>query len=291
MDIIMLTKTLSEDSIHQFVNAMDRLYPLVLALPPKQDGADDQEILKINAGFHPDIEPGSRDEMIAAGCLEWLKDPTPGNEKFFLSNNRVKDLHRRIFKYSDRDKGTRGNYRGPVDERLKTIYDATNDQLKRGDRHPLLVVSLFRIAFLEEMPFITGNGLIANLLCYALLLGHGYGFISQLPLLASLNNADGGSLKNQLSIIPQELSRLIEIRINTRNPAQTAKKQTPYLNPRQKTLLNLIKEHAPIKISDIMEHLPLENRNTIKKDLLLLRELSFILSQGEGRGVVYVLPA
>ena len=289
MDINLLIKQLGAESIHAFMKALDRLSPFVYGVT-SETGEPDRTIIKANAGFHPDIAPGSRDEMIAKGCFEWLNSLSQNDNGFLLSNKRVKELHRKIFIYSERDQGTCGNYRAPLDEKMEAIYETTNEQLKQDDRHPLFTISLFRTAFLEAMPFVTGNGLIANLISYALLLDHGYGFVINLPLVASLNNASSSPAKNQLTIIPEELSRLIEDRFIINRPSSLQKNNVAYLNPRQTVLLEIIRQYAPVKISDIMNHMPDENRNTIKKDLVLLKQFSLVITKGEGRGVLYMIP-
>lgn len=245
-----------------------------------------EKLLRVNAGFREGLESGSRDETIAKGTLEWLIEFHKKPSSFSLSNTSIKALHRKLFKYSERDYGTRGHYRTDLDEEMKGLYDNTKTALASDDRHSLFTISLFRIYFIDAMPFITGNTLCANIIAYALLYNNGYAVVSQLPLLASLNNAYGtGSLSALSKIFYENLSDILTL------PNPTPTPRTPnadtYLNARRKSLLKHIQEHAPEKISDIMNNFPNESRNTIKKDLIFLRKNNLIIANGKGRGMYY----
>jgi len=247
-----------------------------------------EKSLRINAGFRNDLEPGSRDEMVAKGTLEWLiefhKDPL----SFSLSSTAVKVLHRRVFKYSSRDGGTRGHYRTDLDKTMKAIFETTKQDLGPYDRHPLFTISLFRISFIDAMPFVTGNLLCANLIAYALLCQNGFALVSQLPLLASLDSTDSNDSKDRLSILPKTIFKLISRAPESAHTADPEiRTHDTYLNPRRKSLLKYIQKNAPLKISDIMTAFPNESRNTIKKDLIYLRENEVIVAMGKGRGMIY----
>lgn len=59
------------------------------------------------------------------------------------------------------------------------------------------------------------------------------------------------------------------------------------INMRQRRILDFITANQPVKLSGIVEHLHKESVNTVKKDLLRLRELGYICSQGKLKGTVY----
>ncbi len=284
MDIIFTLKQFSAESIHACMAACGQV--------DRTRQSDDQSlppnllILKENAGLIPVPEPRSRDAMIAKGAYEWLQELHATDKPFSLSNTSVKALHRKLFKYSPRDEGTRGNYRTDLDDKMKSLFGKTKDVLDRQDRHSLFVISLFRVAFIDLMPFITGNAQCANLLAYALLVNNNYPIVSQLPLIASLNSTNSSAPRDSLPLLVNNLfSLLSSYHPNTPN-SHTPNPQI-YLNPRRQSLLTCINENAPVKISDIMAFLPDQSRNTIKKDLLFLKEKKLIFAQGQGRGMVY----
>ena len=285
MDIIFTLKKFSAESIHACVAAcgqVDRAYQ-----------SDDHTlpsnllILKENASLIPVPEPGSRDAMIAKGAYEWLQELHATDKPFSLSNTSVKALHRKLFKYSPRDEGTRGNYRTDLDDKMKSLFGKTKDVLDRQDRHSLFVISLFRVAFIDLMPFITGNAQCANLLAYALLINNNYPIVSQLPLVPSLNNPDSEFSQDPLVLLPDTLAHLLKaVPLATTLPLSRSLSGL-YLNPRRQSLLECIDKNSPLKISDIMAFFPNQNRNTIKKDLIFLKEKTLLLSIGEGRGMTY----
>jgi len=286
MDIIFTLKQFSAESIHACIAAcgqVDRTHQSDdQSLPPNLS------ILKENAGLIPVPEPGSRDAMIAKGAYEWLQELHATDKPFSLSNTSVKALHRELFKYSPRDEGTRGNYRTDFDDEMKSLFEKAKDVLDRQDRHSLFVISLFRVAFIDLMPFITGNAQCANLLAYALLINNNYPLVSQLPLVPSLNNPDSEFPQDPLVILPDALSKLLND-IDQKKLAQPSTLNSrPYLNSRRQSLLKCIDKNSPLKISDIMAFFPNQNRNTIKKDLIFLKEKTLLLSIGEGRGMTYV---
>lgn len=62
-----------------------------------------------------------------------------------------------------------------------------------------------------------------------------------------------------------------------------------YLNERQKIIMTFIREHQPVKIGDISKAFPDFSVNTIKKDLLYMRNEQFLMSAGTGKGMIYIL--
>ncbi len=286
MDTTLNIKSFSAKSIHACMatcGQVDRAYQSDgQILPPNLS------VLKENAGLIPVPEPGSRDAMIAKGADEWLQKLHADSWVFLLSNTSVKTLHRQLFKYSPRDEGTRGNYRTNLDAEMKSLFEETKNALDRQDRHTLFVISLFRVAFIDLMPFITGNAQCVNLLACALLINNNYPLVSQLPLIASLNNPNSEFSQDPLVVLPDALSKLLND-IDQKKLAQPSTLNSRlYLNSRRQSLLKCIDKNSPLKISDIMTFFPNQNRNTIKKDLIFLKEKTLLLSVGEGRGMTYV---
>jgi hypothetical protein len=282
MDTTLNIKSFSAESIHACVAAcggVDRAYQ-------NTDNSYIPEIpiLKENAGLMPPPIPRSRDAMIAKGAFEWLQEFHATDKPFPLSNTSVKALHQKLFRHSPRDDGTRGNYRINVDNDMRSLFEETKKNLGQHDRHPLFIISLFRVSFINLMPFITGNAQCANLIAYALLRDNNYPIVSRIPLVASLNNPDGPISHDPIVLLPNTLFNLLKTysNLHIKNIASQA-----YLNSRRQLLLNCIQNDAPLKISDIMAVFPEQNRNTVKKDLIFLKEKDFILSSGVGRGMVY----
>ena len=284
MDIYFDLKSFSSESIHACIAAGGKVDRLLYKF--NGNSFPSENILKFNAGASDNIDPRSRDAMIANGTLEWLQDFHEGPTAFILSNTAVKSLHRKIFKYSSRDDGARGRYRTDLDDDLKDLFDEIKKALRSDDYQPLFVISLFRLFFIDMMPFITGNAQTANILSYVLLFNAGYTIVSQLPLIASLNNTNGVASHDPLPLLARTLYSLMSSH-QPSTPTLRTSQSYVYINPRRQSLINCISKNAPLKISDIMTFFPTESRNTVKKDLLFLRENGLVLSNGEGRGMVY----
>ncbi|MEZ4824983.1 MAG: DeoR family transcriptional regulator [Bacteroidia bacterium] len=67
------------------------------------------------------------------------------------------------------------------------------------------------------------------------------------------------------------------------------KEKGPYLNERQKKILDFIRENEPLKVGDITTSFENESRNTLKKDLQYLNQEGVIDKLGQGKGTIYVI--
>lgn len=248
----------------------------------------DLEMLRWNAGFNKigptDEKPESRDEQIARGALELLHDAQEYINSFSLTNTTVKNYHRRLLQHSPRDAEHRGTFRTNLDMDMQELLEITRDLLQSPNRHSLVIIAFFRAAFIKVMPFMAANAQLANIISYLLLLQNGYVFVSQFPLIAAMDNPPEKYSRHAICLLPETLALLIQ---SGDMPKGQTRKIASYLNPRRKNVLEYIRNYAPVKISDIMTHFPNESRNTIKKDLLFLRESDLITVNGEGRGMVY----
>lgn len=251
----------------------------------KVDNNDICETEKIFSNT-PGRSDDDRDEQINKGMKEWLLAFHHDTASFSLSNTGIKNLHRKLFKYSRRDEGYRGIYRKDLEDKMKALFEETKESLLRKDRHSLLIISIFRIAFIRQMPFITGNVLCANLLSYALLSMNGYSHVCTPALLASLNNAESGTSQERAAFLAETVCSIMESS-SFKNKQSKKDPRGPYISLRRRIVLSCVQQNAPVKISDIMRHLPGENRNTLKKDLLFLKEQGLISALGTGRGVSY----
>ncbi len=59
------------------------------------------------------------------------------------------------------------------------------------------------------------------------------------------------------------------------------------LNSRQRAILDFIADNQPVGVAAIVRHLHKESINTIKKDIIHLRELGYIIPDGVLKGTVY----
>ena len=145
----------------------------------------------------------TRDEQEVAGCADTMNTVFTAWEVIDLTENHVRQLHRDLLKYSEKDERHRGGYKtlpnhveafGPGGTRLGVVFETaapfdtprltaellawTRTGLTRpADLHPLLVIAVFVVAFLAIHPFQDGNGRLSRILTTLLLLRAGYAYV------------------------------------------------------------------------------------------------------------------
>jgi Fic family protein len=144
----------------------------------------------------------TRDEQEVAGYAEVMETIFRAWADIPITENHLKQLHRDLLRHSDKDERHRGEYKSlrndvgafdatgqmigivfetasPFDtplrmtELVKWFHEAR--ELKRI--HPLLIVAIFIVTFLEIHPFQDGNGRLSRILTTLLLLQAGYAYV------------------------------------------------------------------------------------------------------------------
>jgi Fic family protein len=144
----------------------------------------------------------TRDEQEVAGYAEVLDLVFSSWQDITLTENHIKQLHRNLLVYSEKDSRHRGNYKtlsnsvAAFDENGRQIglvfetatpFDTprlmtelvTWMREERGSKrlHPLLLIGLWVVIFLEIHPFQDGNGRLSRVLTMLLLLQAGYVYV------------------------------------------------------------------------------------------------------------------
>ncbi|MEW8155263.1 MAG: Fic family protein, partial [Candidatus Thiodiazotropha endolucinida] len=144
----------------------------------------------------------TRDEQEVAGYAEVMEMIFTHANDIDLTENHVKQLHRDLLVYSTKDERHRGEYKTntnhvmafdtegkeigilfetatPFDTpRLMTeLVTWTREALEQKQLHPLLVIAVFTVVFLEIHPFQDGNGRLSRVLTSLLLLRSGYAYV------------------------------------------------------------------------------------------------------------------
>jgi len=116
-----------------------------------------------------------------------------------LAESRILQLHRDLLRFSEKDKRHRRAYKtlpnpveaiGPDGESLGVVFETatpfatprlmrelvewTRAEIAREALHPLIVISILVVVFLEIHPFQDGNGRLSRILTTLLLLRAGY---------------------------------------------------------------------------------------------------------------------
>jgi len=141
----------------------------------------------------------SRDEQEVAGYAEVMETVFLAWSDIPITENHIKQLHRDLLRCSDKDERHRGEYKtlrndvgafDPDGKMIGIVFETATPfdtprrmqelvawlkearELKRI--HPLLIVAVFVVVFLEIHPFQDGNGRLSRVLTTLLLLQAGY---------------------------------------------------------------------------------------------------------------------
>lgn len=159
----------------------------------------------------------NRDEQEVAGYAETLETVFQAFSDLRLTENHLKQLHRDLLRYSDKDQRHRGEYKTlsnnvgafdadgtligivfetatPFDtpRRMGELIAWVNDARELGRLHPLLIVAIFIVVFLEIHPFQDGNGRLSRILTALLLLQAGYVYVPYSSLESVIENSKEG---------------------------------------------------------------------------------------------------
>jgi Fic family protein len=286
----------------------------------------DQEIAKILSNVKI-TSLKTRDEQEVVGYYEALNTILESYEHIPLSGNHIKQLHKILLKFSDKDDRHRGEYKSASnavvakypDGTEKTIFRTTepylvqkemseaiawtNESLNNPDVHPLVIIACFIYEFLSIHPFQDGNGRLSRLLTTILLLKSGYHFVQYISfehiieekkkdyykaLMQGQKNRYKKSEKidRWVCFFLDCLENLIK-KLQAKYDVYSDK--GGYLNARQKDIIQFMKKRQPVKVSDIIDALPRHPKNTLKKDLIYLKNEGYIEQAGKYRGAVYLL--
>jgi Fic family protein len=267
----------------------------------------------------------SRDEQEVVGYYEALETILESYADIDLEERYIHQLHGILLKYCDKDQRHKGKYKSLSnkvvanypDGTQRTIFRTTephltpaemqsliawtNERLSKKDIHPLMIIAAFVYEFLSIHPYQDGNGRLSRLLTFLLLMKQDYKFIQYVSFENVIETKKEGyyrvlmeGQKNRYKRNERidswvmffldcmiELTRRLDVKYETYSKLKTV------LNERQQSVLEYIKEHKTVQISELETKLNRYSRNTLKKDLAFLVKEGLILKTGEGRGVRY----
>ncbi|MCA1804846.1 MAG: Fic family protein, partial [Xanthomonadaceae bacterium] len=144
----------------------------------------------------------SRDEQEVAGYAELMDLVFSAWQGIPFTENHIKQLHQILLRFSEKDTWHCGNYKtnpnsvaafdengaqigivfqtaSPFDTPRLTaeLVAWVNEARETGQLHPLLVIALCIVVFLEIHPFQDGNGRLSRALTTLLLLQAGYAYV------------------------------------------------------------------------------------------------------------------
>lgn len=267
----------------------------------------------------------SRDEQEVAGCAQILEMIFAHFDAIDLTENHLTQLHRDLLAFSNKDERHRGAYKTlannvsafdadgkeigvifetatPFDtpKRMKELVDWTRDTLNKQSLHPLLVVAIFTVVFLEIHPFQDGNGRLSRVLTTLLLMRSGYAYVPYSSLESVIENSKEGyylALRQTQKTIRSPNSNWQPWAVYFLRALQQQKRRLEKKIERERLVLGTlpelslqiveaINERGRITISEIV-NLTGANRNTVKKHLAILVEANHLAQHGTGKGTWY----
>jgi len=269
----------------------------------------------------------TRDEQEVAGYAEVMDLVFSSWQDITLTENHIKQLHRDLLVYSEKDAWHRGNYKissnsvvafdenatqiGVVFE-TATPFDTPwlmtelvawiQDERSSERLHPLLLIGLWVVIFLEIHPFQDGNGRLSRVLTTLLLLQAGYAYVPYSSLESvieqnkeayylALRQTQGTIRTDTPNWQPWLVFFLRVLADQVRRLNKKVEREKLVLAPLPELSLQIVefaREHGRVTMGDAIR-LTGSNRNTLKLHFRTLVEQGHLNQHGTGRGVWYGL--
>ncbi len=286
----------------------------------------DQDVAKLlsNIGVH---SFQTRDQQEVLGYAEVMDVVFLNFDNIPFSPNYIQQLHRDLLKYSVKDEHHRGKYKTLSNsvaafeggKQVATIFETAtpfdtprlmqelllwvNETKEQQSLHPLLIVAVFVVVFLEIHPFQDGNGRLSRILTTLLLLQLGYAYVpySALESVVEQNKSnyylalrqtqgtirtDNPNWQAWLTFFLQTLNAQVKrLKVKIEHE-KIILSRLPDISIR---LLDYVRAHGKVTVQEA-ETVLQESRNTIKSHLKKLVHNRHLVLHGAGRGVWYGLP-
>ncbi len=270
----------------------------------------------------------TRDEQEVAGYAEVMETIFQAWQDIPFTENHIKQLHRDLLRYSHKDERHRGKYKtlcndvgafdadgkmiGVVFEtatpfdtprRMQELITWLNEARELGRIHPLLIVAVFIVVFLEIHPFQDGNGRLSRILTTLLLLQGGYGYVPYSSLESVIENSKEGyylALRQTQGTIRGETPNWQPWLLFFLRALQQQKRRLATKVEREKLVMAALPElavqiidharqHGRVTIGDMIRATGV-SRNTLKEHFRRLQEQGHLVRRGTGKGSWYALP-
>ena len=286
----------------------------------------DREVEKLLSNLQINEYP-TRDEQEVAGYAQVMDLIFSAWDEIPFTENYIKQLHQQLLGFSSKDEWHRGQYKTssnsvaafnengeqigivfetatPFDTpRLMTeVVEWVRAELEKGELHPLIIIALWTVVFLEIHPFQDGNGRLSRILTTLLLLKTGYAYAPYCSLENIIEqNKEGyylGLRQTQVTIRTESPHWQPWVQFFFQSLATQVKRlekkvehEKIVIAPLPELSLKIVelaREHGKITIGDVVR-LTGANRNALKVHFRKLAQLSHLEQHGQGRGVWYSL--
>lgn len=269
----------------------------------------------------------TRDEQEVAGYAETMETVFNAYDVIPLTENHIRQFHRDLLIHSTKDERHRGSYKTlpnhveAFDENGKSLgvvfetatpFDTPRRMIELvewmaeketgGSLHPLLVIAVFVVVFLDIHPFQDGNGRLSRILTTLLLLRAGYAYVPYSSLESVIEQSKEAyylSLRRTQGTIRTDapdwnpwleffLRALQSQKQRLERKMERERIMLAALPELSVLILELAREHGRVTVAEAVRASG-NNRNTIKDHLKALVEQGHLTLHGAGRGAWYGL--
>ena len=270
----------------------------------------------------------TRDEQEVAGYAKVMETVFQSWADIPVTENHIKQLHRDLLSYSDKDDYHRGAYKttsnsvaafddagrqvGIVFE-TATPFDTPrlmaelvawlNEARTLGRLHPLLIIGVFIVVFLEIHPFQDGNGRLSRILTAILLLQAGYAYVPYSSLESVIEHSKEGyylALRQTQGTIrtaapdwqPWLIFFLRALQQQKRRLAAKVEREKIIIAALPELAVQIVdhaRQHGRVTIGDMIR-VTGASRNTLKEHFRRLVALGHLTQHGARKGTWYGLP-
>jgi Fic family protein len=270
----------------------------------------------------------TRDEQEVAGYAEVMETVFQSWQKIPVNENHIKQLHRDLLHYSEKDERHRGAYKtlsnsiaafdangqqvgivfetaSPFDtpRLMSELVAWLKDSRAEGMLHPLLIIAVFVVVFLEIHPFQDGNGRLSRVLTTLLLLQAGYSYVpfsslesvveaSKEQYYAALRKTQGTIRKDAPDWQPWLAFFLQALQQQKRRLAVKVEREKLLIAALPELAVQIVdhaRQHGRVTIGDMIR-VTGASRNTLKEHFRRLIQQGHLKQHGTGKGTWYALP-
>ena len=270
----------------------------------------------------------TRDEQEVAGYAKVMETVFQAWLDIAVTENHIKQLHRDLLQYSDKDERHRGEYKTlrndvgafdadgkmigivfetatPFDtpQRMTELVAWLNEARELRRLHPLLIIAVFIVVFLAIHPFQDGNGRLSRILTTLLLLQAGYAYVPYSSLESVVENSKEGyylALRQTQTTITTDTPNWQPWLLFFMRALQQQKRRLAVKVEREKNalaalpelavkILDYVRDQGRITTRDMVREYGASS-NTLKATFTSLVEKGHLVRHGAGRSIWYGLP-
>lgn len=269
----------------------------------------------------------TRDEQEVAGYAEVMELVFRSWQDIQITENHIKQLHRDLLIHSQKDERHRGEYKtasnsvaafddqgnqvGIVFETatpfdtptlMTELIEWVDEAREAGRLHPLLIVAVFVVVFLEIHPFQDGNGRLSRALTTLLLLQAGYAYVPYSSLESvieqskdayylALRQTQGTIRTRQPDWQPWIVFFLRALQQQMRRLAQKVEREKLFVSALPELSVQILdhaRAHGRVTVREMVA-VTGASRNTLKEHFKSLLDNGHLELHGKGRGAWYSL--